>query len=98
MEIKRKIEFFAATNRRFVVRQPAERQTYCEKCGNAMLRADQVATMFNISQRKVFQIIEGGSVHFTELAEGGTALICVASFADLTGGRAQDNPDPKLIF
>ncbi len=98
MEIKRKFELISATNRRFVVRrQSAEPQAVCTTCGKEMLTAEQVATMFNISQRNVFKIIEAGTVHFTELDEGGVTLICFASFADLANGRDQDG-DPKLIY
>lgn len=98
MEIKRKIELFAATNRRYIVRQqPTEQQADCVSCGNAMLTAEEIARVFNITQRNVFQYVEAGTVHFTELAEGGAALICIASFADASGGRVQDDTDPKSI-
>ncbi len=86
MEIKRKIEIFTATNRRFVVRRnKPERDIVCTDCGTTMVTAEQAAEIFGISQRSVFQFVETGTVHFTELAEGGAALICVASFADVTG-------------
>jgi len=94
MEIKRKVEIFTATNRRFVVRRnKAEQDIACTYCGTTMVTAEQAAEIFGISQRSVFQFVEAGTVHFTELAEGGAALICVTSFADAFGGPVQ----PRLI-
>lgn len=86
MEIKRKIEKFVATNRRFVVRRnKTDRDLECVVCGSAMVTAEQASEIFGISQRNIFQFVEAGLVHFTELAEGGAALICIASFADVSG-------------
>lgn len=96
MEIKRKIELFSATNRRFVVRrQTPEQEVVCATCGNGMVTSEQVAKIFKISQRSVFKLLETGTVHFTELAEGGAALICINSFADVSDGP--DHEDPKSI-
>lgn len=82
MEIKRTIELFTATNRRFVVRrQMPERQTECPGCGGGMLTVEQVARMFGISQRTVFQFVEAGTVHFTE--EAGDLIICLRSIAEI---------------
>ena len=97
MEIKRKVEFFSATNRRFVVRrQTLDQQIACPGCGHPMLTAEEVSRVFNISQRNIFQYIEGGGLHFTELAEGGTTLICIASFADVSGGQVHEGSDPQV--
>lgn len=94
MEIKRKIEIITATNRRFVVRRnKPERDIMCTDCGTTMVAAEQAAEIFGISQRNVFQFVEAGSVHFTELAEGGVALICLASFADVFSGPVKERPD-----
>ncbi|MGB2753163.1 MAG: hypothetical protein WBC19_13995 [Pyrinomonadaceae bacterium] len=94
MEIKRKVEIFTATNRRFVVRRNKPAQDIaCVSCGTTMVTAEQAAEIFGISQRSVFQFVETGTVHFTELAEGGAALICLASFADVFGGPVQ----PRLM-
>ncbi len=96
MEIKRKIELFAATNRRYIVRQqPTEQQAACVGCGNAMLTVEQAARMFNISQRNVFQFVEAGSVHFTEIADA-AALICITSLAEALDGDGPDGVDALL--
>ncbi|HMT07554.1 MAG TPA: hypothetical protein PKA82_06085 [Pyrinomonadaceae bacterium] len=55
-----------------------------------MLAADHLAKMFKVSQRSVFKCIEAGAVHFTELVEGGAALICIASFANASGLQLDD--------
>ncbi len=56
-----------------------------------MLGADQLAKMFKVSQRSVFKLIEAGAVHFTELANSGTAFICIASFASVSGLQLDDD-------
>lgn len=43
-----------------------------------MLTAEQIAAMFDTTQRRVFQIIETGAAHFTEI-ETGAVMICVKS-------------------
>lgn len=76
MEIKRKIEMFTATNRRFVVRRNRpDRDVACPDCGTTMVTADEAAEIFGISQRSIFQLVEGGSVHFTEV-QNGELMIC----------------------
>ncbi|HRI02856.1 MAG TPA: hypothetical protein PLL77_03850 [Pyrinomonadaceae bacterium] len=94
MEIKRKIEIFTATNRRFVVRRnkPAH-DIACVSCGTTMVTAEQAAEIFGISQRSVFQFVETGRVHFTELTEGGAAMICITSFADVFSEPVQERLD-----
>ncbi|MBK8303506.1 MAG: hypothetical protein IPK98_08980 [Chloracidobacterium sp.] len=99
MEIKRKVEIFTATNRRFVVRRnkPAH-DIACVSCGTTMVTAEQAAEIFGISQRSVFQFVEAGRVHFTELAEGGAAMICITSFADVFSEPVRNGfmPRPKM--
>ncbi len=97
MQIKRKIEIFTATNRRFVVRrQIPEPQIVCPVCGNGMLTAEHLAKFFNVSQRRVFQYLEAGAVHFNE-EEGGATLICIASFADGSGLRPHEDSDKLQV-
>ncbi|MGB2751905.1 MAG: hypothetical protein WBC19_07590 [Pyrinomonadaceae bacterium] len=94
MEIKRKIEIFTATNRRFVVRRnKPDHDIACVSCGTTMVTAEQAAEIFGISQRSVFQFVEAGRVHFTELAEGGAAMICITSFADVFSEPVQERLD-----
>lgn len=83
MEIKRTIELFSATNRRFVVRRHTpEQSVVCPVCGDAMLTAEQLAKIFRISQRNIFQFVEAGSVHFTEMP-GGELMICIRSLTEV---------------
>lgn len=89
MEIKRKIELFSATNRRFVVRRHSpEQSVVCTSCGDAMLTAEQLAKMFRISQRNIFQFVEAGSVHFTEMP-GGELMICVLSLTAVLDKKSE---------
>ncbi len=90
MEIKRKFEMLVATNRRFIIRQPASgRQIACAECGEPMLTTEQAANIFDIKQRRIFQIIETEAAHFTEI-EAGAAMICITSLAEiLDGGQTQ---------
>jgi len=94
MEIKRTIEVFSATNRRFLVRRPeSEQQVVCVSCGDAMLTPELLAKTFGISQRNIFKFVEAGVVHFTELADGGATLICIASFAEVSGRQIHDDSE-----
>lgn len=52
-----------------------------------MVTAEKAGKVIGVNQRRVFQIIEAGTVHFTE-TEGGTTLICIASMSN----DAEDNP------
>lgn len=45
-----------------------------------MLTTEQVTKVLSIKQRRIFQIIETGAVHFTE-AEAGALMICLNSLA-----------------
>lgn len=82
MELKRTIEIFVETNRRFVIRQPeAAEQIACPNCAEPMLAAEQTATVFGISQRRLFQLVETGAAHYAE-TETGILLICPNSLAE----------------
>ncbi len=92
MEIKRKFELLAATKRRYTIRQsPSVRQTACAKCGEPMLTTEQAVVFFGITQRRVFQIIEAGAAHFTEI-ETGAVMVCLPSLAAVLDDQLQENP------
>ncbi len=94
MEIKRKFEMSVVTNRRYIIRQAsASRKIACLKCGEPMLTAEQIANLFDITQRRVFQIIETGAAHFSE-TDAGAAMICLKSLAAILNGEAQNNQSP----
>lgn len=80
MEIKRKFDMTVETRRRYVIGRSAaaDKQTACSICGAPELTAEQTAGFFGIKQRRLFQIIETGAVHFTE-TDAGTAMICIGS-------------------
>ena len=95
MEIKRKVKILVATNRRYTIRQsPSVKQITCAKCGEPMLTTEQVAGILGITQRRIFQIIETGAVHFTE-TEAGAALICLSSLAAVLDGESRENQSLK---
>ena len=92
MEIKRKIEMLIATNEKYVIRKSSTRsQTACAECGAPVLTTEQAANLFDITQRRIFQIIEAEAVHFTE-AEAGVAMICITSLAEFLDGEQTLTP------
>ncbi len=87
MEIKRKFEMSVATNRRYIIQQSKQHgQIPCAECGEPMLTTEQAASIFDIKQRRIFQIIETEAAHFTEI-EAGAAMICLTSLAEVLDGR-----------
>lgn len=81
MEVLRKVEMFVATSRRYVVRQsPSGRKVDCMLCGEVMVTAEQAAVMLGVNQRRLFQIIEAGGLHYAETASA-AMMICLTSFA-----------------
>ena len=83
MEFKRTTEIFVETNRRFVIRQPeSAEQIACPNCAEPMLAAEQIARILGVSQRRIFQLVETGAVHFAE-TETGILLICPNSLAEI---------------
>ena len=88
MEIKRELEVTVVSNRRYVIRRSRAdiAEASCAECGEPMVAVDEAATLLGVNQRRVFQIIESGAVHFTE-TDDGTAMICIASMA--SGGNDQ---------
>ncbi len=93
MEIKRKFELLAATKRRYTIRQsPSVGRIACAKCGEPMVTTEQAAVFFDITQRRVFQIIEAGAAHFTEI-ETGAVMVCLPSLATVLDDKLQGNPN-----
>lgn len=91
MEIKRKFEILVATNRRFIIRQsPLVKKISCAECGEPMLSTEQVADVFGIKQRNIFQIVESNKVHFVEL-ENNKVIICLSSLAIVLENQSQKN-------
>ena len=90
MEFKRTTEIFVETNRRFVIRQPEEsaEQSACPNCAEPMLAAEQIAQVFGISQRRIFQLVETGAAHFAEIS-GGAMMICPSSVAEILANVKQ---------
>ncbi len=85
MEIKRTTEIFIEATRRFVVRQTsADEQILCPECKTPMFAAEQIAGLFGISRRKIYQTIEAGAWHFVE-TETGAVMICFASVEAVLG-------------
>lgn len=96
MEIKRKIEFLVATNRRYIIRESVSYvKITCLHCGEAMLNAEGSAGLFGITQRRVFQIIETEAVHFTE-TEAGAVMICLTSLSAILSREPRGNHKTNL--
>jgi len=83
MQIKRELEIKMVSNRRYVIRRSdsASASTTCPVCGEPMISVEQAARLTGVNQRRLFQIIETGTVHFAE-TEAGVAMICIASMTD----------------
>ncbi len=82
MEVVTKIEMFLATRRRYVVhRSPTGRLLNCTQCGQPMVTAEQAAATLGINQRRLFQIIEAGGLHYAE-TPGMAMMICLTSLAN----------------
>lgn len=91
MEIKRKIEMAVVVNRRYVLRPAVTRkQMTCAECGAPMLAIEQAANLLDITQRRIFQIIETGAAHFTETATG-ALMICLPSLMTVLDDQARNN-------
>jgi len=89
MEIKRTTETFIETSRQFIIRQSdAAEQCFCSHCGEPMLAAEQIAQVFGISQRRVFQLVETSAAHYAE-TETGAMMLCVTSLAEALGSDAK---------
>lgn len=83
MEIKRTVEVFVETKRRFVVRQAetVAEQIACPECSAPMLAAEQIAVFFGVSRRSIYQTIERGAAHFLETGNG-CLFVCPNSLAE----------------
>jgi hypothetical protein len=93
MEIKRKFEMSVATNRRYIIRQSKQvGQIACAECGEPMLTTEQATGLFDIKQRRIFQIIENEAAHFTENATG-VVMICMTSLAEVLDGGQTRTPE-----
>lgn len=93
MEIKRTVELFVETNRRFVIRQSElGKPFFCPQCNEPMLAAEQASLLYGISRREVYRIVETESVDFAEI-ETGAVMICLASLAAFLETGAKRLPD-----
>ena len=88
MEIKRKFELLIETNRRYIIRQSSPgAPVACAQCGEPMLMTEQAAGLCDITQRRIFQIIETEAAHFAE-TKNGAVMICITSLKEtLDGGE-----------
>ncbi len=81
MEIKRKVKIATATNRRLIIRQTRnEKRFLCETCNQPMLTAEQTSAFLDIKQRRIFQLIEEGLVHYFE-PDKSSVLVCPSSLS-----------------
>ena len=79
--MKKTMTLTIETRRVFVIpSQAASRRAVCEACGEAvcLVTPDEAARLARVSPRAIYRCVEGGSLHFTEAADG-TLLICLNS-------------------
>jgi hypothetical protein len=72
-KITRRTEISLQRTKRLVVLRPkTEAILLCPQCerGEAMLIAEQAASVFGFSRREIYQLVETEQVHFSETAEG----------------------------
>ncbi len=92
MKTKRKFEMLVATSRRYTIRQSAfGNQIKCAECCEPMLTTEEIAVLFGVKQRRIFQIIETKAAHFTE-TNTGVMMICLTSLAAVLTGEETLTP------
>ena len=93
MEIKRTTEIFVETSKQFIVRRTKNdaAPVSCPTCGEPTLTAEQIAEVFCLSRRAVYQLIETGAAHFQE-AETGAVMICLVSLREILDAGAKQLP------
>ena len=66
-----------------VKRRPASTPVWCEICAEhpQMLTLDEAASLLGMTQRDIFQRVEGRKAHFTEIADG-RLYVCGISLRD----------------
>jgi hypothetical protein len=96
MEIKRTTEFFVESKRRIVIRQGESLEQFlCPRCGEPTLAAEQIAVVFGISRRRVYQLIETDAAHFAEI-ETGVVMICLASLTAIIESDSKQLPEEMI--
>lgn len=86
MAIRRRISIVAATERVLVISPVgAPRRTLCPACAaqGPMLTPCEAARLWGERQRRIYQLLETGHLHFTE--SGDELLICPASLSRALG-------------
>jgi hypothetical protein len=86
MAIRRRISIVAATERVVIIRPVgAARPTECHVCASQglMLTPCEAARLLGQSQRRIYQLLETGGLHFTETET--ELLICHASLRRALG-------------
>lgn len=56
----------------------------------------KIANLFSIKQRRIFQIIETETAHFTEI-EAGAVMNCLTSVSAVSDGETRENQRTDLI-
>ena len=69
------------TDEIWVIRSSGNRSPeWCDQClgPTMMLTADEAANLMNVGTREIYEWVEAGSIHFTELTDG-SVLVCPSS-------------------
>jgi len=80
MAIRRRISIVAATERVLIICPAGHtRRTECQTCAvqGPMLTPVEAARLMHESQRRIYQLLEAGQLHFTETED--ELLICPTS-------------------
>jgi hypothetical protein len=89
MAIRRRISIVAATERVVIIRPVAHdaRRAVCHVCAvrGLMLTPVEAARLLHESQRRIYQLLEAGQLHFMETED--ELLICHASLQRAIGAR-----------
>ena len=84
MKIKRKTEVTVQTERYLIVRRrkPAF-FVVCTECENTLVTPEEAALLLGKRTRDIYREIEGGRLHFTELASGELLVCCCSGKTNL---------------
>ena len=80
---KRRIEITIERQRVTFIRRKGSASGWCASCGQQvwMVTPEEAALLAGLAARTIYRRVEGGSVHFTESADG-SLLICADSIVE----------------
>lgn len=77
---RRRIEVSIEKQEVWVIKRPRRDAVWCGECAErvGMFPPEEVARLYGVSPRNIYQWMEAGRLHFTETMEG-EVFVCLAS-------------------